>query len=83
MRFGYRARPPNERDCLLKILMVTPHLPPYQAANALLPHVLGVELEKRGHEISFLTFKTNGPERARRVCQATNTSSSHSHPPAP
>jgi glycosyltransferase involved in cell wall biosynthesis len=49
----------------LKILMVTPHLPPYQAANALLPHVLGLELEKRGHEVSFLTFKTSDPERAR------------------
>lgn len=44
--------------------MVTPHLPPYQAANALLPHVLGVELERRGHEVSFLTFKTTDPERA-------------------
>ena len=43
--------------------MVTPHLPPYQAANALLPHVLGVELEKRGHQVSFLTFKTSDPER--------------------
>lgn len=43
--------------------MVTPHLPPYQAANALLPHVLGVELEKRGHDVSFLTFKTSDPER--------------------
>ncbi len=45
--------------------MVTPHLPPYQAANALLPHVLGVEFEKRSHEVSFLTFKTGDPERAR------------------
>jgi glycosyltransferase involved in cell wall biosynthesis len=45
--------------------MVTPHLPPYQAANALLPHVLGVELERRGHEVSFLTFKTEDAERAR------------------
>ncbi|MEO8500929.1 MAG: glycosyltransferase family 4 protein [Vicinamibacteria bacterium] len=47
----------------MKILMVTPHLPPYQAANALLPHVLGVELEKRGHGVSFLTFKTSDPKR--------------------
>lgn len=43
--------------------MVTPHLPPYQAANALLPHVLGLELTKRRHTVSFLTFKTNGPAR--------------------
>lgn len=45
--------------------MVTPHLPPYQAANALLPHVLGLELEKRGHHVSFLTFKAAGPARDR------------------
>lgn len=45
--------------------MVTPHLPPYQAANALLPHTLGLELEKRGHRVSFLTFKTGGPVRER------------------
>ena len=43
--------------------MVTPHLPPYQAANALLPHVLGTELEKRGHGVSFLTFQTSDPAR--------------------
>ncbi len=45
--------------------MVTPHLPPYQAANALLPHVLGTELEKRGHLLSFLTFRTGDAARAR------------------
>jgi glycosyltransferase involved in cell wall biosynthesis len=49
----------------LKILMVTPHLPPYQAANALLPHVLGLELEKAGHQVSFLTFEAGGEKRAR------------------
>src|SRR5262245_16136994 len=43
--------------------MVTPHLPPYQAANALLPHVLGTELEKRGHSASFLTFRADGAPR--------------------
>ena len=43
--------------------MVTPHLPPYQAANALLPHVLGLELTKRRHSVSFLTFKTKDPAR--------------------
>ena len=45
--------------------MVTPHLPPYQAANALLPHTLGLQLEKRGHSVSFLTFKTAGLPRER------------------
>ena len=36
--------------------MVTPHLPPHQAANALLPHLLGEALAAGGHEVSFLTF---------------------------
>jgi glycosyltransferase involved in cell wall biosynthesis len=40
----------------MRILMVTPHLPPYQAANALLPHLLGEGLRVRGHEVDFLTF---------------------------
>jgi glycosyltransferase involved in cell wall biosynthesis len=40
----------------LNVLMVTPHLPPYQAANALLPHLLGTALEERGHAVRFLTF---------------------------
>lgn len=45
--------------------MVTPHLPPYQAANAILPDLLGAELEKRGHTVSFLTFEANEPRRPR------------------
>jgi len=40
----------------VQILMVTPHLPPHQAANALLPHLLGRELTARGHQVHFLTF---------------------------
>jgi glycosyltransferase involved in cell wall biosynthesis len=40
----------------MRILMVTPHLPPHQAANALLPHLLGESLGDRGHDVSFLTF---------------------------
>jgi glycosyltransferase involved in cell wall biosynthesis len=40
----------------MKLLMVTPHLPPYQAANALLPHLLGQALTARGHQVRFLTF---------------------------
>jgi glycosyltransferase involved in cell wall biosynthesis len=35
--------------------MVTPHLPPHQAANALLPHLLGTALTGRGLEVRFLT----------------------------
>jgi glycosyltransferase involved in cell wall biosynthesis len=41
----------------LKICMVTPHLPPDQAANALLPHLLGEGLRGRGHEVSFVSFE--------------------------
>ena len=36
--------------------MVTPHLPPHQAANALLPHLIGETLRGRGHVIHYLTF---------------------------
>ena len=35
--------------------MVTPHLPPHQAANALLPHLLGEALTARGLDVRFLT----------------------------
>jgi glycosyltransferase involved in cell wall biosynthesis len=44
----------------MKVLMVTPHLPPHQAANALLPHLLGTGLQKRGHEVRYLTFGVDG-----------------------
>ena len=44
----------------MNVLMVTPHLPPYQAANALLPHLLGEGLTQRGHSVRYLTF---GPSR--------------------
>ena len=40
--------------------MVTPHLPPHQAANALLPHLLGEGLAARGNGVRYLTF---GSER--------------------
>jgi glycosyltransferase involved in cell wall biosynthesis len=40
----------------MRVLMVTPHLPPHQAANALLPHLLGQALTAGGHDVSFLTF---------------------------
>jgi glycosyltransferase involved in cell wall biosynthesis len=38
------------------VLMVTPHLPPHQAANALLPHLLGRALAGEGHGVRYLTF---------------------------
>lgn len=40
----------------MNVLMVTPHLPPHQAANALLPHLLGEALLGRGHGVRYLTF---------------------------
>ncbi|MBN2371259.1 MAG: glycosyltransferase family 4 protein [Vicinamibacteria bacterium] len=46
----------------MKILMVTPHVPPYQSANALLPHLLGEALRARGHEARFLAYG-NGQRR--------------------
>jgi glycosyltransferase involved in cell wall biosynthesis len=53
--------------------MVTPHLPPHQAANALLPHLLGQGLAERGHAVQFLTF---GPPAGPRVADATLNMSS-------
>lgn len=44
----------------MNVLMVTPHLPPHQAANALLPHLLGQGLAQRGHSVQFLTFGPPG-----------------------
>jgi glycosyltransferase involved in cell wall biosynthesis len=44
----------------VNVLMVTPHLPPHQAANALLPHLLGQALGERGHTARFLTFGADG-----------------------
>jgi glycosyltransferase involved in cell wall biosynthesis len=46
----------------MNVLMVTPHLPPHQAANALLPHLLGRALAADGHGVRYLTF---GPEADR------------------
>jgi glycosyltransferase involved in cell wall biosynthesis len=40
----------------MRILMVTPHLPPHQAANALLPHLLGGAMRERGHEVRYLAL---------------------------
>jgi glycosyltransferase involved in cell wall biosynthesis len=36
--------------------MVTPHLPPDQAANALLPQLLREGLDREGHEVRLLSF---------------------------
>jgi len=61
----------------MNVLMVTPHLPPYQAANALLPHLLGEGLRARGHGVRYLTFGPRPPEggvvcvQRRRALRAT------------
>jgi glycosyltransferase involved in cell wall biosynthesis len=61
----------------MNILMVTPHLPPHQAANALLPHLLGEGLRARGHGVRYLTFGPRGQEEGvvcvqrRRALRAT------------
>jgi glycosyltransferase involved in cell wall biosynthesis len=47
--------------------MVTPHMPPEQAANALLPSVLAREFARDGHRTTFLTHSAQGlptPEAA-------------------
>jgi glycosyltransferase involved in cell wall biosynthesis len=66
----------------VNVLMVTPHLPPHQAANALLPQLLGQGLRQRGHGVRYLTFgaardsgeiayvKRRGGLRATRIPQA-------------
>jgi glycosyltransferase involved in cell wall biosynthesis len=61
----------------MNILMVTPHLPPHQAANALLPHLLGEGLRARGHGVRYLTFGPRAQEdgvvcvRRRKALRAT------------
>jgi glycosyltransferase involved in cell wall biosynthesis len=42
---------------LLIVCMVTPHLPPDQAANALLPQILRDGMVSEGHEVRLLSFE--------------------------
>lgn len=42
------------------VAMVTPHLPPDQAANALLPQLLADGLEAEGHEVRLMSFAPKG-----------------------
>ena len=44
----------------MHVCMVTPHMPPEQAANALLPSVLARELARTGHRTTFLTHPAAG-----------------------
>jgi glycosyltransferase involved in cell wall biosynthesis len=44
----------------LHVCMVTPHMPPEQAANALLPSVLAREIALAGHLTTFLTHPAAG-----------------------
>ena len=46
--------------------MVTPHLPPEQAANALLPELLSVGLKREGHRVRLMAFEPrSGTDAAR------------------
>ena len=47
--------------------MVTPHLPPDLAANALLPQLLGEGLVARGHQVSFVAFRPRHGEPTNRA----------------
>ena len=47
----------------VKICMVTPHLPPDQAANALLPQLLHDGLVARGHEVRLMAFEPRVGQR--------------------
>jgi len=49
--------------------MVTPHLPPDQAANALLPKLLRDGLSREGHEVRLMSFEPReGRPRQPEVC---------------
>ncbi len=48
----------------MHVCMVTPHMPPEQAANALLPSVLARELGREGHRTTFLTHPAAGSPRS-------------------
>ena len=48
----------------MNVLMVTPHLPPHQAANALLPHLLGEAFGRRGHAVRVPDLRATDRTRA-------------------
>lgn len=51
----------------MRICHVTPHLPPDQAANALLPYHLGCWARDRGDEVSFVAHPPRNAARATRT----------------
>jgi len=53
----------------MRILHVTPHLPPDQAANALLPAQLGAWARERGDDVAYLAH----PPRAGQAAEAAGT----------
>ena len=48
----------------MHVCMVTPHMPPEQAANALLPSVLAREFARIGDRTTFLTHPAHGSPRS-------------------
>jgi glycosyltransferase involved in cell wall biosynthesis len=61
-------------DRRVHVCMVSPHMPPQQAANALLPSVLAREFVRSGHQSTFLTHPNPAgvvtPAPGRMVCTA-------------
>lgn len=47
----------------MRVCMITPHLPPEQAANALLPVALGGELRSHGVDTSYVAHPPTDPRR--------------------
>ena len=47
----------------MRVCMISPHLPPEQAANALLPVLLGGELTSRGIDVSYVAHPPTGRRR--------------------
>ena len=54
----------SSKEVVVHVCMVTPHMPPEQAANALLPSVLAREFARAGHRTTFLTHPAQGSPRS-------------------
>jgi glycosyltransferase involved in cell wall biosynthesis len=54
----------SNTEAVVHVCMVTPHMPPEQAANALLPSVLAREFAQAGHRTTFLTHPAQGSPRS-------------------
>jgi len=63
----------------MHVCMVTPHVPPYQSANAILPQIIAAKLKEDGHKVSFivpdkaLTTATEESEYLLSSCNVTRS----------